>query len=200
MPRCVERICASCTQTFFALLSEVKRGAAKYCSRPCRDRARVVPLEVQFQTHGNGVPTENGCILWTGTFTTNGYGRLNSRQSGRNRFIQANRYVWERAHGPIPEGMEVCHNCPGGDNPACVNIAHLFLGTHHENMADMAAKGRNRKGERCNLSKLTEETVREIRERHRAGGVTQKQLAAEYGTSHANVCMIVNRTNWKHID
>jgi HNH endonuclease len=74
------------------------------------------------------------CIEWTKA-NSQGYGII--RRGGRNHRVP--RYVWENAHGPIPEGMFVCHRC---DNPACYNLEHLFLGTAQDNMRDMAAKGR----------------------------------------------------------
>ncbi len=49
------------------------------------------------------------------------------------------RVAYALAYGPIPDGMFVCHRC---DVPICINPAHLFLGTHDENMADMVAKKR----------------------------------------------------------
>lgn len=56
----------------------------------------------------------------------------------------AHRWAWVRANGPIPDGLKVLHTC---DVPACVNPAHLFLGTQAANMADKVAKGRQAKGE-----------------------------------------------------
>lgn len=66
------------------------------------------------------------------------YGRMWDKET--KKIWRANRLVWTRANGPIPEGMFVCHTC---DNPACINIDHLFLDTPGGNMRDKASKGRH---------------------------------------------------------
>lgn len=79
------------------------------------------------------------CWEWMGTKNPNGYGRFSSRYFS----TQAHRASWEIFVGPIPDGLFICHKC---DNKSCVNPEHLFLGTQHDNMQDMAQKGRSTKG------------------------------------------------------
>lgn len=81
------------------------------------------------------------CLVWTKKTDNWGYGVT----SLEGRSYRVHRLVWERANGPIPEGMLICHTC---DNPPCYFLKHLFLGTHQDNMRDMAAKGRSVRGRR----------------------------------------------------
>lgn len=101
------------------------------------------------------IDTTGECHLWTGRVNHAGYGTLGSA-------VRAHRAVWMLANGPIPHGFHVLHTC---DVRHCCNPAHLFLGTHHENMLDMKAKRRAARGETLARTKrkLTTEQAAEIR-------------------------------------
>lgn len=81
--------------------------------------------------------SQNGCLEWTGALSGDGYGMTtwNRKRYG------VHRLAWELVKGPIPNGKVVCHRC---DNPKCVDVTHLFLGTQKENIRDAWAKGRGR--------------------------------------------------------
>lgn len=97
-----------------------------------------LPLAERFALHT--IPEPNsGCLLWDGNWDTKGYGQINV--DGKQR--AAHRVAWELENGPIPPGMHVLHKC---DVPCCVNARdHLWLGTHQDNVADMARKMRGYK-------------------------------------------------------
>jgi len=108
----------------------------------------------------------------------------------------AHRVAWETAHGPIPKGMCVCHHC---DNPPCIELTHLFLGTKPDNNADMVAKGRQARGERIASAKLTEADVRAIRALYAGGGLLQRELAHQFGIAQTTVSHIVTGECWGHV-
>lgn len=119
----------------------------------------------------------------------------------------AHRASWILHKGRIPEGLHVLHRC---DNPRCVNPAHLFLGTHLDNMRDRDAKGRGAvpdatgikrdpdtvlRGEEAPAAKLTEEDVRYIK----ASGATAKAIARDLGVSHWAIYDIRAGRTWTHV-
>lgn len=124
-----------------------------------------------------------------------GYGRLQFK----NKFWQAHRLSWVLVNGPIPRRLCVCHHC---DNRACVNPAHLFLGTYQDNAIDAANKGRHKnplfKGGKNAMAKLSANDVIEIRRRH-ANGEVQRTIAKDYPVSYKTISQICRRKRWRHI-
>lgn len=138
------------------------------------------------------VDTSGECWMWTGGRSRKGYGELSI---GR-RNLQTHRFAWELMHGAIPPGKQVLHDC---DTPACVNPAHLRLGTNADNMADRNAKGRTACGERSGTAKLSTDAVAAIRARL-AAGETGRALAREYGVTDATIVAIRHNRTWKHVN
>jgi hypothetical protein len=119
--------------------------------------------------------------------------------------VYAHRNTYEECFGPVPDGLWVLHHC---DNPPCINPAHLFLGTHSDNMRDAASKGRLRTASR---RVLTHEQVAEIRANYRTlppgrpkAGTdrtwTAQWIARRYGISHGAVQSIIHNRSWVDIE
>ncbi len=121
-----------------------------------------------------------------------------------HRMIYAHRVAWMIEKGEIPPGLQVLHNCPDGDNPACVNPDHLFLGTQGDNVRDCYHKGRDRSelkgspGSTNPFSVLTEENVRQIRI-GLAAGIRQTVLARQYNVCRQAIWSIAHGRGWTHV-
>jgi hypothetical protein len=146
--------------------------------------------------------TGDACWLWRGCKTRLGYGMFKiGGRAGKSR--AAHRLAWELTHGPIAQGGGfhgtcVLHRC---DNPACVRPSHLFLGTHADNMRDMASKKRFRiprlHGEAIGSARLKVADVESIRQRYATGAVSQRELAEAFGVSQSAVSLILAGKTWR---
>lgn len=112
--------------------------------------------------------------------------------------IVAHRVAWTLNAGlePLPH-LEVCHSC---DNGACCNPAHLWLGTHKQNMEDKAQKGRSNvpSGSKTKQAKLTEEKVLIIKGLI-ASGTSQRTIAKQFGVSQPAISYINKNICWAHL-
>lgn len=136
------------------------------------------------------------CLPAPTCLNANGYGHV--RYEGR--VVRAHRLAYVLAHGLTLAdiaGIEIRHTC---DNPSCINPDHLEPGTHTDNMRDMMARGRGRqpKGAANAKAKLTDDSVRQIRRRVESGEA-RSVVAADFGINRSQVCRIVNRERWSHV-
>lgn len=154
----------------------------KHWERAHNGRDPYAPTRVELspvQRFWTYVDRGEGCWRWTGTGDRRGYGHFKVR----GRMNGAHRFSYELHFGPIPRGLYVCHKC---DNPACVNPAHLFLGTAADNARDRSRKGRSNHARR--IAPATAERVVADYER---GAGSQEALAARYGLSQSRVSQLV---------
>lgn len=136
----------------------------------------------------------NGCWAWLRSIDNRGYGSV----AVRRKTHKAHRV----AFGLIPHGLFVCHHC---DNRACVNPAHLFLGTNADNMRDASRKGRLRgpgdsaaRGEDNGNAKLTSSKVRAIRKELKKG-VSYRKIGDAFEVSPSLICQIATGKTWAHV-
>ena len=123
------------------------------------------------------------CWFWRGALYPGGYGVF---VMGHARKYRAHRVAYELANDYRPTSAEfVCHSC---DNKACVNPAHLWLGTASENVRDCYKKGLNR------WAKINADIAREIYHSQMPG----RELAARFGIAVNYVYQIRGGHCWTH--
>lgn len=135
------------------------------------------------------------CIIWTGAANGNGYPV--KWIDGKCRMYT--RHLYKEKVGPIPKGFCVCHRC---DNPSCINVDHLFLATHSENMIDMILKNRGNRarGERHGRAVLTEEMVRDIRIKNQSGMPIYRIKKNHYSwVGRTTITKVCKRITWRHV-
>jgi len=163
------------------------------CAARLRGERR--PLEERlWEKVAIGGPDE--CWPWLASVDSGGYGHLDD---GTGRVCKAHRIAYALEHGD-PGELHVLHRC---DTPRCCNPAHLFVGTHDENMRDRQEKGRTRTppaqlGEANPAARLDALDVLTIRSL-RACGASFKAIAASFAISVANARLIVTGRTWKHV-
>ncbi len=134
------------------------------------------------------------CWWWRGSKTEGGYGRL--IVDGTIKL--AHRISYEVFNGEIAKGLHVLHKC---DNPSCINPIHLFTGTHADNMADRARKGRNAvqaTGKGSKKSSLKESDITAIVHLSN-NGVSQEKLSKLYMVTRPTISAILNGKTWCHV-
>ena len=140
-------------------------------------------------------PERGPCWIWMGSRKDFGYGDF----ARDGRLWLAHRVSWEIHYGPVPDGIQVCHQC---DNPSCVRPDHLFLGTQTDNVQDCLSKGRHRTvhGENAHSCRLTTAHVLEARRLYSAGGFTKLGLSKQFGISRTAMRNIIDRKRWCHLN
>lgn len=162
-----------------------------------RDKPAKEVLEERIDKNGPVHPVHGQCWVYVGS-KSRGYGEFRGKKAHR---------VWYEVNvGPIPDGMLVCHHC---DNPSCLRLSHLFLGTAQDNMTDKTTKGRQSrvgtrtppKGEKNVKAVLTEKDVLYLRSvykpKHKEFGAVP--LGRKYRVSPETISLAVHGKTWSHL-
>lgn len=133
------------------------------------------------------------CWPWKGRRLPFGYGQIELNGVS---YI-ASRLVLALTKGIPNRKLLTRHAC---DYPPCCNPRHLSTGTHADNNQDAKERGRNSRGERVVMGKLTERQVREIHALYSAQKYRRRELARIYGVHSSAIDAIISRRAWKHLD
>lgn len=144
----------------------------------------------------NGKPSSEWHIMHPGE-DKDGYLKvILCHGNGIRRHVRLHNLMLEVYVGPCPTGMVGAHE--NGNKKDC-RPCNLAWKTQKDNIADKRRHGTWQQGEAIGSSILTAEQVREIRRRWAAGGVTQRQIAKDFGIAHCTANAIIKGRLWKYL-
>jgi hypothetical protein len=82
------------------------------------------------------------------------------------------------------ENQQVNHRCGKKD---CVNPAHLYVGTHRDNMSDAKRLGEMSHGERHGMATVSDASVSWAKSEYASGRMTQTAIGKRLGVTQACV-------------
>ena len=98
--------------------------------------------------------------------------------------------------GPRPTGY-CCRHLDG--NSQNNDLDNICWGTYKENTQDAVDHGTFQRGERNGKAKLTDDTVREIRQLYTTGNYSQRQLARLFNIGKSTIGAVTLHQAWEHI-
>ena len=132
------------------------------------------------------IVNENGCHICTSHKPhKTGYPFLHSK--GKKQSLQ--RFLYEQKYGKIPKDLVMRHIC---DERMCINLEHLLLGTHADNVRDTVNRNRFPLGIHRKHTKLTEQQVLEIFNSKEK----TKNIIKKFGIAQSTIWQIQNRKRW----
>ena len=155
-----------------------KVGRPRNCSL-----AEVVAFEVN-----RAVLTDGGCLETQAALNEKGYGQVtfNGGRRTLHRLVLQN--AIDRNFQKNEIVRHVCHN------PMCVNVKHLRLGNHRDNMNDMVRANRQAKGYNSHLTPYDVFLIRIF-----ALFALQRRIAKAFGVTQETISRIVRYKTWKHV-
>lgn len=132
----------------------------------------------------------NACWQWNNACDSDGYGivKLHGIQ------YKAHRVAFALHNGSINDALLVLHRC---DNPPCINPAHLFQGTHSDNVQDCISKGRGFVGRLNPGAKFSLELIDALKATYATGEYTYEGAGAVHGVSKAQAFVLITGRRYK---
>jgi|WetSurMetagenome_2_1015567.scaffolds.fasta_scaffold15037_2 hypothetical protein len=178
----MDKLCKTCNN----ILS--KRNNL-FCSNNCYNIFRKSLEVIKFRVD------KNGCYICTShKGDKDGYPKITRRINGKCKSYPLSRFIYGNKYGKIKKGLFVLHSC---DNPKCINLQHLRVGTAKDNSMDAVKRGRIVKGEQQHLSVLTDKKVRKIKSLFPIK--SDKEISKQFKVSIGTIWFIRKGLTWKHI-